>query len=208
MSTTLALTSNQEAFRSKQVFQVKSQKAIWNSVVVHLSARKSSNFYHVIDSQCPIITHICFWHFASWFLFLALSSRSNFWIRFLMWACCFENRSIGFQRHSYFEVNAMAYNLNSARQFHSLFDVELASKTPTCIDLNAWRIVEVHAKWRYRLCPLFCVDLNANTGITFNSKQCMFNLNASFELDTSFICYLKNTCFDLKTSGGADIDAK
>jgi len=45
----------------------------------------------------------------------------------------------------------------------------------------------------YRLHPLFCVDMNANTCISLNSKQCTcmaFNLNASFELDVSSIRYL------------------
>jgi len=38
----------------------------------------------------------------------------------------------------------MGYNPNAACQFHSLFGVELASKTPTCVDLKAWRGIEVH----------------------------------------------------------------
>jgi len=110
----------------------------------------------------------------------------------------------------------MAYNLNTARQFHSLFGVELASNTPTWVDLTAWRGVEVYAKYRITdYVPFLCVDMNANTCIASNSKQCTckaFNLNASFELDTSSITYLvsvylKNTCFDLKVRVGVDIEA-
>jgi len=40
----------------------------------------------------------------------------------------------------------MPYNLNVARQFHSLLGDELASQTPTCVDINVWRGAEVHAK--------------------------------------------------------------
>jgi len=53
---------------------------------------------------------------------------------------------LGPESHSCFQVHAMVYNLNAARQLNSLFGVELASNTPTCVDLNAWRGVEVHAK--------------------------------------------------------------
>jgi len=64
-------------------------------------------------------------------------SPFSFWRIASCNASCFENRSNGLQRHSCFEVHAMAYNLNAARQFHSLFGVELASNTPTRVDLNA-----------------------------------------------------------------------
>jgi len=51
--------------------------------------------------------------------------------------------------------------------------------------------------WRWGPCipPLFYVNLNANTCIALNSKQCTcvaFNLNASFELDVSSIRYLES----------------
>jgi len=50
----------------------------------------------------------------------------------------------------------MAYKLNVARQFHSLFGAELASKTPTGVDLNAWSGVEVHANYSdYRPAPFW-----------------------------------------------------
>jgi len=45
----------------------------------------------------------------------------------------------------------------------------------------------------YRICHLFCVNLNANTCIALNSKQCAcvaFNINSSVELDASSIFYL------------------
>jgi len=139
-STTLASISKQVAWRSKQVFQAKKTKKGWirKSVVVHLNAWKSSNFYHVIVSMQSSLTFCC-WHFASCFLLGGREAISAF--AFWRIASCFENRSIGFQRHSCFEIHVMAYNLNAARQFHSLFGVELASNTPTCVELSkrmAW----------------------------------------------------------------------
>jgi len=45
--------------------------------------------------------------------------------------------------------------LHAARQFHSLFGVQPASNTPTCIDLIAWHGVEVHAKQGLQTPPTF-----------------------------------------------------
>jgi len=87
-STTLALTRKQVhamAFRSTQVFQVKRQKAIRNSVVIHFNDWKSSNYFLSRDCQWPSITYIGFWHFAFCFLISSsLWSRSNFCILFLV----------------------------------------------------------------------------------------------------------------------------
>jgi len=174
------------ALRSKEVFQVKRQKVIGNSVVDHFKARKSTNFYPVIVSDQSSLTLFYFWHFvfASCFVVKKQLKVFTFWLLgslFLLWKPIDR-----FSMHSCYEVHAMAHNLSAARracQFHSLFDVELASKTPTCVDLNAWRGVEITPNRDYRLHPLFCVDLYANTCIALNSKQCTcvtFHLNTSF----------------------------
>jgi len=117
-----------------------------------------------------------------------------------------ENLSIGFQRHSCLEFHAMAYNLNAACQFHSLFGVELASKKSSWVDLNAWRGVRSTPNSDYKRRRLFDVDLNAHTCRALNSEQstCMaFNLNASFKLDASSIV-VSVECEDDRQTGIAE----
>jgi len=102
---------------------------------------------------------ICFLLFASGLGVDKQFLHSIFGILLLVFAACFENRSIGFQRHSSFEVHAIAYNRVSLRSMPNR---------------------------DYRLRALFCVAMNANTCIALNSKQCTwvaFNFNASLELE-------------------------
>jgi len=61
----------------KQVFQVKPQKAIRNSVVAHLNAKKLSNFYHLI----VVYNHHSHLFLALWFLLCGREAISifDFW---------------------------------------------------------------------------------------------------------------------------------
>jgi len=112
-------------------------------------------------------------------------------------AFCFENRSIGFQRQTCFELSAMAFNLNAARQFHSLIGFELESKTTTCIQLNVLHCAELNAKWLLQTPPHF-FELTWTSTHALRWTRCnalaklafKFNLNANFELNSSSICYL------------------
>jgi len=151
----------------------------------------SSNFYQVI-----VCVQFYFWYFVS--CFLLCGREAIFVFDFLRLASCFVLLASCFLLWKPIDRfltplllwgDVMAYNLIAACQFYSLFKVELASKTPTCIELFAWL-------WGPRQIAItdsalfFVSTWIAKICIALNFEQCTFNINASVELDASSICYL------------------
>jgi len=110
-----------------------------------------------------------------------------------------ENLSIGFQeailvlRHFQWRLT---WSLH-ARQFNSIFGVELASKTPTCVEISAWHwgVRQIAFTFTPPLftesAPFFALTWTQHVYcVEFCAMYPGVQLNTSFEIDTSSNSYL------------------